>query len=142
MRKWGTTFRKFVPTYEEKVPTITLEGLLDTMAIDAYEGRKVATFDITGAYLQTDIPKDKFMLILLEGKFVDIMCEINTEYKQHVSTTDGRNTLYLRILKAIYGMIEYALLWYELYGILLKVIGFQINTYDMCVAKKDINRKK
>ena len=73
---------------------------------------------------------------------MDIMCEINTEYKQHVSTTDGRNTLYLRILKAIYGMIEYALLWYELYGILLKVIGFQINTYDMCVAKKDINRKK
>ena len=47
------------------------------MVIDAYEGIKVATSDVSEAYLQTDLSKDKLTLLLLEGKFVDIMCEIN-----------------------------------------------------------------
>ena len=74
------------------------------------EGRKVLNYSIPGAYLQTDLPKDKLVLLLSEGKFVDIMSEINPEYKQQVRTKDGRNTLYIRILKAIYGIIESALL--------------------------------
>ena len=44
---------KFVPREEAKSPAITLEGLLDTMVIDSYEGRKVATFDIPVVCPQT-----------------------------------------------------------------------------------------
>ena len=44
------------------------------MMIDAFEGRRVATFDVPGAYLQTDLPEEKFALFKLEGQFVDIMC--------------------------------------------------------------------
>ena len=106
----GAPNSKFLPREDTKSPKITLEGLLDNMVIDAYVGRKVATFYVPGAYLQTDLPKDKLVLLLSEGKFVDIMCEINPEYKQQVRTKDGRNTLYIRILKAIYGIIESALL--------------------------------
>ena len=50
--------------------------------------------------------------------------------------------MYIRILKAIYGMIKYALLWYKLYMSVLKYMGFQINPYGMCVANEDIDRKK
>ena len=50
--------------------------------------------------------------------------------------------MYLHILKSIYGMIESALLWYELYVSVLKDTGFQINPYTMCVQNKDINRKQ
>ena len=39
-------------------------------------------------------------------------------------------------------MIDSALLWYELYVSVLKYMGFQLNTYDMCVANKDINGKQ
>ena len=83
---------------------------MDTMVIGAYEGRKVATFDVHAAYIHTDLPKYKFTLLLLERKFVDIMSDINPEYKQQVRTKDGRKTLYLRIIKSIYGIIESALL--------------------------------
>ena len=93
------------------------------MVIDACEYRNVATFDIPGAYLETDFPKENFTLLLFEVKFVDIMCDINAEYKQHVRFKDSRNTFYLRIIKAIYGMIEYALLWYKLYVSILKDMG-------------------
>ena len=65
----------------------------------------MATFDVPGAYLQTDLHKDKFTLLLLEGNFGDIKCDINPEYKQHVRFKACRKTLYIRILKAIYEII-------------------------------------
>ena len=111
------------------------------MAIDAYEYREVENFDVPGEYLQTDQPKDKFTLLLTEVKFVDIMCDINPEYNQQVRFKYVRKKLYLQILKEIYGMIEYALLWYELYMSVIKETGLQINPYDMCVTNKDINGK-
>ena len=50
--------------------------------------------------------------------------------------------MYLRIRKAIYGMIESALLWYDLFVSVLKEMGFVLNPYDMCVANKTINGKQ
>ena len=127
----GAPHCNFLPRKEENSTTITLERLLYTMVIDSHEGRKVATFDVPGAYLHTYLPKDKFTLLLLEGNFVDIMCDINPEYKQHISTKDSRKTLYLRTLKDICGMIESELLWYELYTSVIKDMSFQINPYDL-----------
>lgn len=94
------------------------------------------------AYLQTDIPDDKFALLKLENEFVDIMCEVNPDYAAHVITENGKKVLYMQIKKALYGMIESALLWYELYVSVLKDMGFEINPYDMCVANKTINGKQ
>ena len=75
------------------------------MVIDAYDDRKVATFGVPGAYLHRDLPKDKFTLLLLEIKSMDIMYDINPEYKQNARFKYGRKTLYLRIIEAIYGII-------------------------------------
>jgi len=47
--------------------------------------------------------------------------------------------LYVRVLKAIYGMIESALRWYDLFSSTLTDMGFEINLYDKCTAKKVIN---
>ena len=71
-----------------------------------------------------------------------MMCDINNEYKQDVRFKDGRKTLYPHILKEIYGMIESALLWYEIYVSVLKYMGFQLDHYGMCVVNKEINGKQ
>ena len=102
----------------------------------------MTVFDVPGAYLQTDLPKDKFVLLILEDQFVDIMCSINPEYSVHVRTEGRRKVLYLRIRKAIHGIIEYDLLWYDLFVSFLRDMGFVLNPYDMCVANKTINGKK
>ena len=39
-----------------------------------------------------------------EGKFVEIMCEVNPKYK-NITYEKGKKVLYVRILKAIYGII-------------------------------------
>ena len=48
----------------------------------------------------------------------------------------------MKICKAIYGCIESALIWYELYVRVLKDMGFKLNPYDRCVANKMINGKQ
>ena len=73
----GEPHHKFVPREEAKFPTITLGGLLITMVIYEYEDKKVATFNVPGEYLQIYLTKYKFTLLLMEGKFVYIMCDTN-----------------------------------------------------------------
>mmetsp|Transcript_45473 Transcript_45473/g.67010 ORF Transcript_45473/g.67010 Transcript_45473/m.67010 type:complete len:226 (-) Transcript_45473:536-1213(-) len=68
------------------------------------------------------------------------MCEVNPEYKKYVIIDkNGKKMLYVRILRVIYGCIESALLWYDLYVKTLKRMGFELNPYDKCVANKMIN---
>ena len=138
----GSPHRRFVPREEARSPTISLEALMVSLMIDAYENRKVSIVDVPGAYLQTDIPEGKFVLLLLENEFVDIMCKVNPEYTEYVRTENGKKVLDLQVKKAIYGMIELALLWYELYTSVMTELGFELNPYDLCVANKIINGKQ
>ena len=106
---------------------MSLEGLFVTLVIDAYEGRDIATFDIPGAYLHALMPKDKQFILKLKGQFVDIMCDINPEYKQHVRTERGKKVLYLLTLMTLYGCIESAMLWYSLYKETIESEGYELN---------------
>ena len=85
----GAPHRKFFPREEARSPTLSLEALIVSFTIDAHERRKVTVFDVPGAYLQTDLPKYKFVLLMLEYQFVDIMCSINTKYSVHVRRREG-----------------------------------------------------
>ena len=42
-------------------------------------------------------------------------------------------------MRALYGCLESALLWYNLYYTTLVDMGFKLNPYDLCVANKIIN---
>jgi hypothetical protein len=54
----------------------------------------------------------------------------------------GKKVLYLRLLKALYGCVMSALLWYELFTGTLKGMGFELNPYDTCVANQTIDGKQ
>ena len=55
----------------------------------------------------------KRILMKLRRQFVDIMCEVNEEYKKHVIYEKGQKILYLQVLQEIFGYIESALLWHN-----------------------------
>ena len=78
----------------------------------------------------------------LRGDFVNIVCQLNTEYKQHVIYDNGKNLLYLLVIMVIYGCIESALLWYNLLSTTLEGVCFEINPYERCVANKTIEFMK
>ena len=103
----GSKQKRYLKEEESvSLPTVSLEGIVCTLIIDAHKGQDVITFDVLGAYLHAEIPKDKCILIKIRGDFVDIMCQFDPEYKQHVMYENGRKFLNLLVLREIYGCIE------------------------------------
>ena len=67
------------------------------------------------------------------------MFEVNPKLVEDVRFERGEKVLYLKIKKALYGCIESALLWYNLFLNKLTDLGFKVNPYDRCVANKLID---
>ena len=44
------------------------------------------------------------------------LCEVNPKYKKFIIYEKGKNILYVKNLKEIYGLVESALLWYKLFS--------------------------
>jgi hypothetical protein len=121
-------------------PTIANDALMLSIIIEAYEGRDVATADIAGAYLKAYM-KD-FVLMKFAGDTVRVLCNMNPAHKPFVAIKNGQQVLYVRLIKAIYGCVKSALLWYKLLSTSLTDMGFVLNPYDQCVANCDINGKQ
>ena len=75
-----------------------------TLIIDAHEGSYIANFDVPGASMHSEIPKDKRLIMNLIFCF-DIMCQVNPEHKQHVRYENGKKVLYLLVIREVYGCI-------------------------------------
>lgn len=110
-----------------------------TCTIEAHENRDVATIDIPGAYLHTET--DEQVVMVLRGKLAELMVAIDPAKYKPFLTFDSKGTplLYVRMLKALYGMLRSALLFYLKLVKDLKAYGFTLNPYDACVANKVIN---
>ena len=133
----GRPQRKLYERSETSSPTASSDAIMLTLAIDALEGRDVATADVAGAYLNAEM--NDYVLMRLEGEDVDLMCDMNPSYKEYVwRSRNGKKSLYLRLARALYGCVQSALLWYELFSSTLKQMGFKLNPYDLCVANAQI----
>ena len=123
-------------------PTVSVEVLFTPLVIDAMEGISITVFDIPGAFLQPEMPGDNMMFMPLRGGFMDVMSELSPEHLPNVTYDNkGRKVLHVKCIWSIYGCIETAILWYELYSSTLNDLGFKINLYDRCVSNVVINGK-
>ena len=113
-------------------PTIANDALFVTVLVDAFERRDVATADVVGAYLHAHMKE--FISMRFTGWAVDLLCDVNPEYKQFIVYEKNVKVLYVRCNKAIYGCVVSGVLWYELFSETLEKHGFVINPYDFCVA--------
>jgi hypothetical protein len=79
---------------ETSSPTVATEALSLTCVIDAIEGRDVATCDIPGAFMQSDM-KGK-VVMKLEGVMAEIIIKIDPkQYKKFVATENGKDVIYV-----------------------------------------------
>jgi hypothetical protein len=137
----GRPQRKYIAKEDATSPTVSTEALLVSLIIDAFEGRDVATADVAGAYLHAKM--DEFVIMKITNPHhIRIMCDIDPIYKEYITVENGKEVLYVQLLKALYGCIKSALLWYMLFTSVLKDMGFVLNPVDPCVANKDINGKQ
>ena len=66
----------------------------------------------------------------------------NVDRKYVTINSKGLSVLYDKLLKALYGLLNSALLLYKNLLADLVAIGFEPNPYDPCVVNKVINGKK
>ena len=91
-------------------PTVLLEAIIGTLLMDANKERYIAIFDILCAYLHAEMLVDKKLLMFFRDEFVDIICDVNNEYRQYVREERGKKVLYVKVLRVIYECTESALL--------------------------------
>ena len=76
------------------------------------------------------------------GPEVDLFCNIDPTLADFVAYEKGKKVLYVQLDKALYGCVQSALLWYELYSSTLTDMGFELNPYDLCVANAELEGKQ
>ena len=76
----------------------------------------------------------------VRGPLVDMLVELDPVLcKDMVEIEKGHKVLYQVVKKAIYGMLQSALLFYKKLRGDLEKEGFKVNPYDPCTANKMIN---
>ena len=137
----GRPQRLYTAKEDSTSPTVAIESVFLTSVIDALEGRDVATVDVPGAFMQADM--DEKVHVRLTGTMVKLLVEIDPDrYGPMVVHERGEQVLYVRLLKALYGTLRAARLFWEKLTRKLQEWGFVINPYDPCVANKMINDKQ
>ena len=130
----GSKQRLWMNKEETASPTVSLEAILLTCVMDAFENCEVAVVDIPNAFIQT-LHEGKPVFIKIKGKLASILCKCAPHiYEPFVTQEKGQPTLYVKVLKAIYGLLESALLFYKKLRKDITKIGFKVNPYDPCVA--------
>ena len=75
------------------------------------EGQEVATVDVPGAFMQSDMEgPDTHMK--LERKMVDILARIDSKlYEKYIVKEGNKSVMYVKLKKALYGTIQAAMLF-------------------------------
>jgi len=136
----GSQQRTMYTKEETTSPMVSTDALMISLMIDTFERRDVATANVVGAYLNAEMLD--FVLLCLTGETVNIMCRVNPRYTSFVVIEGGQKVLYLHLLKALYGCMQSALLWYDLFSTTLQKMGFELNPYDLCIANKMVDGKQ
>ena len=123
-------------------PTVSNDGLMIRSAIEAHEKRHVACIDMLGAYLHALTDEEEIML--LRGPLNELMAMFEPKLYRKFVTHDNKGVelFYVKMNKALYGLLKNDFLFYKKLVEHLEAYGFNINPYDSCVANKIINGKK
>ena len=95
--------------------------------------------DVPSAFMQVDM--DKTVHVCFTGEMVHMLLEIDTDlYQKYITIEKGENMMYVKLLKALYGTLKAAqLFWGKLSHILISKWGFTANNYDGCVVNKVVH---
>ena len=137
----GKPTREWLTREDSASPTAALESIMLTAVIDAHEGRDVMCADIPNAFIQAEMPDisdgEERVTMKITGVLVDMLVQLSPEiYGPYVVFEKQRKVIYVQVLKAIYGMLQAALLWYNKFRQELEKEGFEFNPYDPCVGNR------
>ncbi|CAJ1929599.1 unnamed protein product [Cylindrotheca closterium] len=142
----GNGTREWLSREDTASPTALQEAITTTCVIDAHKGRDIMSMDIPNAFIQTYMPEAKegedCVYMKITGMMVQILIDMAPEYREYVVLENGNQVIYVRVLRAVYGMLQLSLLFYNQFQSDLEAKGFVFNPYDPCVANKVVDEKQ
>jgi hypothetical protein len=122
--------------------TVATESVFITAVIDMPGGCDVACFDIPGVFLHADMNKD--ITMVLKGRLAELMVQVAPNlYRKYITVNrKGTAILYVKMQKALCGLLRSALLFYNKLVANSERDGFVLNPYDSCMANKVVDRKQ
>ncbi|MGC8561492.1 MAG: hypothetical protein ACP5O1_12560 [Phycisphaerae bacterium] len=127
----GKPTREWLSREDAASPTVALESIMLTAIVDAKEKRDVMTADVPNAFIQAQIPNldDANKYVFITGVLVDLLVEMAPEvYKSFVTHEGNKKVVYVQVLRALYGMLVAALLWYKKFRMIW-------NNKDLCLIR-------
>jgi hypothetical protein len=120
------------------LPTVATELVFITAVINAHEGCDVTCFDILGVFLHADVEED--ITMVLKGRLMELMVQVAPSlYRKYIMVNRKETViLYVKMQKALYGLLRSALLFYRKLVANLESDGFVLNPYDSCVNGKQM----
>jgi hypothetical protein len=108
----GRKQRRYIDCADAASPTVATEAVFLMAVMDALESREVTIVDIPGAFMQVDLD-DETIHVRLASKMEDLL-EIDQElYEPCIVHERGELTMYVELLKVLYGTMCAAQLFWE-----------------------------
>jgi hypothetical protein len=83
------------------------------------------------------------VIMKIKAPLVDMLVTLDPQtYRSTVVLGGNVKVLYVRVLKAIYGLLQSSLLFYKQLRKDLEGQGFVVNPYDPCIANRIVNGKQ
>ena len=116
---------------EKTSPTVTMESVMTSCNIAAYEGMKGFVMDIPGAYLNAELEHPH--MVRFPRDLAAMYVELYPEYESYLQD-DG--TMLLLVTKAFYGLPESSMRWYQVISNFLTEQGFECTAADQGLWQK------
>ena len=121
-----------VPERLRPASTTATSSVNTIASIAAARGMEVATVDVKQAYLNADMESEVFMWI--PEPIASVLCDRDPSFVPYMHTNkNGQRRVLVQLLKAQYGCVESARLWYEHIKKALIEQGFDTNPFDPCI---------
>ena len=119
--------------------TVATDSVIMTSVIVTNEERHTATLDLLSTYLHTE--NDEHIIMLLKWKLAELLVQIDPSlYMKYVITkSKGEPMLYVKLAKALYGLLKSTLFFYQKLQDELEDMRSEVNPYDPCAANKMVN---
>ena len=113
----GSIQRNYIAKDDASSTTVSTDSVLLTSMIEARQKRDILTADVPNAFVQMEIPKTtkgERVIMKIKGILAKILCKIapNT-YLPFVTYENNQHTIYVSMIKALYGMLVSTLLYYK-----------------------------
>ena len=115
-------------------PTANIESVFMTLELASRRKMRASKADFTAAYLNASIDKGENIMMWLTSEITTMLVE---EFPELGKFVDHQGRLIVRMIKALYGLVQLAALWFALlYGFLVD-LGFESNWVSKCIMNLD-----